>query len=390
MFKLLRFVYSIDFLILMFSSVENALIYLFFVIIVIPGLFGLLLAYEPKGLGYFSAFLLLCACILSSILSPVSLVLFWLYGRLYGLWKKRRESRTPSQTKEVPAPPASSSVKPSSSNPSSTSTALMRDFSQHSSKFLGEDELGRKLTERIVRRTFEGVDCSQTAPSATPLQTTEYDLCVYMWTNSIMFCNQFIPKATLKQNTYLWTAFFYTVTKTIQDQVIVYKIYAQFKTATLPFITEKDKTNKYLSVVQTTYWDFRKLLNASEIDPRTDSGSHALWIFLCSQLCPELTLSSDAENKFIKCTNLILDRAVSAYQPKPTPEPTPKPTSEPVYLMEAANGMLVNVPESRLEAWEAEQDKLRKGENLELTKAERESINRILDAIYGPKDSGTE
>ena len=383
MFKLLRFVYSIDFLILMFSSVKNALLFLAFIFIIIPSFFWLLLRYEPKDfLGYCSAILLLCACIVSAILSPVSLVLFWLYGRLYSLWKKRKGSNPPAGTAGVPKSPESPSPAPASAKPTAPIAAPMWDTVQQSSKYLGEDEVGRKLTERIVRRTFGGGDCSQAAPSATPLQTTEYDLCVYLWTNSIMFCNQFIPKATLKQNTYLWTAFFYAVTKTIQDQIIVDKIYSQFKAATLPFIPDKDNRNKYLSVVQTAYLDFRKLLNASGIDPRTDSGAHTLWIFLCSQLCPELTSVAEAENKFIKCTNLILDRAASAYHPKPT--------HEPVYLMEAANGMLVNVPESRLEAWEAEQDKLRKGENLELTKAERESINRILDAIYGPKDSGTE
>ena len=66
----------------------------------------------------------------------------------------------------------------------------------------------------------------------------------------------------------------------------------------------------------------------------------------------------------------------------PNLEPSKK--QEPMYLMEAANGMLVRVPESRLEAWEAEQDKQRRGENLQLMKSERESIDRILNAIYGP------
>ena len=56
---------------------------------------------------------------------------------------------------------------------------------------------------------------------------------------------------------------------------------------------------------------------------------------------------------------------------------------EQVYYMEAANGMTVRVPESRLEAWQAEQDKIRRGEAPKLTEPEKQSIDRILNRIYG-------
>lgn len=58
---------------------------------------------------------------------------------------------------------------------------------------------------------------------------------------------------------------------------------------------------------------------------------------------------------------------------------------EQVYYMEAANGMTVRVPASRLEGWQAEQDKIRNGEVQGLTASERRSIDRILNRIYGPK-----
>ena len=62
--------------------------------------------------------------------------------------------------------------------------------------------------------------------------------------------------------------------------------------------------------------------------------------------------------------------------------PKAQPTEE-VYYMEAANGMMVRVPASRLEAWEAEQDKIRRGEVTGLTAEEKASVERILSRIFG-------
>ena len=63
--------------------------------------------------------------------------------------------------------------------------------------------------------------------------------------------------------------------------------------------------------------------------------------------------------------------------------------AEEYYYMEAANGMTVRLPASRLEAWEAEQDRISRGEAPKLTAAEQDSIDRILNRIYGPKHPNT-
>ena len=55
-------------------------------------------------------------------------------------------------------------------------------------------------------------------------------------------------------------------------------------------------------------------------------------------------------------------------------------TAEPVYLMEAANGMLVRVPQSRLEAWQEEQKAANPENGLQ---QHREYIkSRILQDLY--------
>ena len=61
------------------------------------------------------------------------------------------------------------------------------------------------------------------------------------------------------------------------------------------------------------------------------------------------------------------------------------PQEETVYYMEAANGMTVRVPESRLESWQAEQDKQRRGIKRELTPQELLFKEQILERIYGSK-----
>ena len=68
------------------------------------------------------------------------------------------------------------------------------------------------------------------------------------------------------------------------------------------------------------------------------------------------------------------------------PEEAPA-QEETVYYLEAANGMLVRVPESRLEAWIAEQDRLRqnKAQTPELTESEKLLRDRILQEIFGSK-----
>ena len=63
----------------------------------------------------------------------------------------------------------------------------------------------------------------------------------------------------------------------------------------------------------------------------------------------------------------------------------PRLEQETVYYLEAANGMTVRVPQSKLESWQAEQDKQRRGIKRELTPAELRFKEQLLEKIYGPK-----
>lgn len=71
--------------------------------------------------------------------------------------------------------------------------------------------------------------------------------------------------------------------------------------------------------------------------------------------------------------------------PREEVSPSSQPT-ETYYLMEAANGMLVRVPESKLESWQAAQDKQRQGIKLERTPQEQRFVKEILSTIYGHRE----
>ncbi len=101
---------------------------------------------------------------------------------------------------------------------------------------------------------------------------------------------------------------------------------------------------------------------------------------------------------YAKTSNNIAISSPSSEEPpiaqhieEPPAEQTPDAPEE-AYYMEAANGMMVRVPASRLEAWQAEQEKIRCGEKPELTEAEQRMKEAILDNIYGkqPEEARTE
>lgn len=112
-----QYVYSIDFLHFMFSSVGYAFLFLSWIFVIIPSLLSTVQRYKPKDfLGYISAALFWCICGFLVVLSPVSLVAYLFYLWLYKLCKKRKASKNAARAKAVPPPP----VPPSSVPPAET------------------------------------------------------------------------------------------------------------------------------------------------------------------------------------------------------------------------------------------------------------------------------
>ena len=57
---------------------------------------------------------------------------------------------------------------------------------------------------------------------------------------------------------------------------------------------------------------------------------------------------------------------------------------EPVYYLEAANGMTVPVPQSKLDSWLAAQEQQKKTGGRKLTGSESRLKEEILSRIFGP------
>lgn len=93
LFELIQYIYSADFLHFMFSSVKYALLFLAWIFLITPAMLYTVHSYKPKDfLGYISAGVYWCICGFLVILSPLSLVLYFLYRRLYITCKKHPSS----------------------------------------------------------------------------------------------------------------------------------------------------------------------------------------------------------------------------------------------------------------------------------------------------------
>lgn len=216
-------------------------------------------------------------------------------------------------------------------------------------------------------------------PAARSVMSTQdaapsYRVCHFIWTRSIIFCERIQKNPSLQCETYIWTAFFYSITKHIRNQVLVDEIYAQFKLAAESFIKDGESKAMSLHYIQSTYWRFRSTLNTSGIDPQTQDGISKLWTLTAQWAFPNAQLPEGTETSFGYNIQLLVNHALTLYGLKPPPET--------VYYMEAANGMIVRVPESKLDTWQKAQE----GQGQQLTEEQKRMIkDKIIREIYGPK-----
>ena len=333
---LFKSIYTVDFIYFMFSSLGNALLFLSWILIIIPAILWVTHNYKPKDfLGYISAVTFWCICVLLLILSPVSLLLYIIYRRLYKGLKTRRISNKSVEAKVASSPSAPASPIHQPAVPTTRSIGLAQD-----------------------------------APPS-------YRVCHFLWTRSIIFCGHIQKNSPLICQTYIWTAFFYSITKHMRNQDLVDEIYSQLLPATEPFISKDENKTRSLDCIQSTYRRFRSVLNDSGIDPRNEGGIAELWAITAQWAFPNISLTESEEKAFMYNMLLVTNRALEIYKLKPT---------ETIYYMEAANGMTVRVPESKLDTWQEEQEKLSSEIESELTDAEKKLRDRILHDIYGPRE----
>lgn len=143
-----------------------------------------------------------------------------------------------------------------------------------------------------------------------------FKACRFIWIRAITFCNQTMKEPTLKDCTYVWTAFFYAITKSLRDQHVVDDIYAYFDEAASLYIRECDSRPLTLRAIRCHYHQFRSFLNSSGIDPRTDEGLEDLWMNL-SHYVYGGNPPKDATLAFVYNVRMLIDHTKNAYEPKP-------------------------------------------------------------------------
>lgn len=262
----------------MFSTIENALLFSTWIVVVIPSLLYVTHSYKTEGLfDYLAAVLLWCVSGFFLIFSPISLLLYFFYRQLYKFFKVRRVSNRATKSEGTQAPFVPFSPPPP---------------------------------------TVPDKESAKTDHNAIPA----YYICRFIWIRTIIFCKEVQKKPDLLSQIYVWTALFYSVTKHIRNQKIVDEVYAQFKSAADPFIRNIESATETLQYIQTSYWRFRIVLNNSGIDPRNQEGISKLWGITAKWAFPNDPLSENARKAFVYNAQLVTERALEIYKLKPTKE----------------------------------------------------------------------
>lgn len=263
-------------------SFKIILVISLFVVAIIPGIVLTAINYHPSNsLGHVSKFFFICCSVILCFASPLSALFAWVYFKIYQHFKSSGEQPAAISTASnavVPIEPVAQQISPLDKS----------DLESHEPAFSGPD-------------------------------SNAYKLCRLIWSRSIIFCGQLREKPPLQSETYLWTAFFYAITKYVRNQDIVDDIYSQFTESAKPYLCDRDDIDRSLLQIQYHYWEFRSKLNTSCIDPRTDDGLAALWSLTVQYAFPGID-SSHSLIGFIFNARMVVNRALNLYDLAPSKE----------------------------------------------------------------------
>lgn len=264
----------VDIMRVIFSDISTALPVILFIAVIIPAIISFTLSYRARDLsGYISYFLFWCICAFFIVLSPVSLLLYFMYRHIYTLYMNRNEAKRSAPPPSVTIPSVSTVVTP-------------------------------------------------TAQRTTPASASSpaYRVCHFMWTRSDIFCDHIQKNSSLQSKAFIWTAFFYSITKHVRNQNIVDELYAQFKAAVEPFIASSQNKAMSFYYIQTAYWQLRSILNSSGIDPRTQEGVSELWFTVAALAFPGISLPENALTAFSLNMQMVTTHALEIYHLKAVKE----------------------------------------------------------------------
>lgn len=343
----------IAFLNFVFSSIENTLLFLAWILIIIPTLLCTLLSYNPKDpLGYVSASLLWCVCGFLVILSPVSLLLYflyrWLYKKVSALWPKWKSRIRPwfKKAKDVlsnilsvlldpflmlgmmvfvavyaifVAPflslikwvkkkiqerKAKQSSPPVNSIHPESPTSCEDDTQQLASRFIKADSIGMQVQSKE--------------------QSPAHELCSIIWRQTDLYIKYVDQGVNRKQHMYLWASYFYVVVKSVKDQRFINEIYSYFEEFAIRYVRDPANRSFVVHEMKMDYREIRSSLNTSGINPCNETGRSQLWDFIAARIYESKDYPTNAHSRFIAGAVMLIMHSRRLYHNVPSSDSQPK------------------------------------------------------------------
>lgn len=275
--NLFQYVYSIDFIYFMFSGIEYALLFLAWIFIIVPTMLYATQSYKPKDfLGYITAALLWCVCGFLVVLSPFSLLLYFIYRWLY---EKASALRRNTQAKKQ------------------TQGKLVKQCSQPESPIRPERSPSYKEDAHQLASHFSKTKATGNS-SEYSKQSPAHEVCRLIWQEVDMYIKYVDQSIDRKQHMYLWAAYFYVVVKTVRDKNFINDVYSHFNKFAIRYIKDSNRRAFVVQEMRADYREIRPLLNASGIAPNDVSGRDQLWALISAQMYKYGDVPTNADRQF--------------------------------------------------------------------------------------------
>lgn len=140
--------------------------------------------------------------------------------------------------------------------------------------------------------------------------TLPQELSSLTWNYATAFCNQSLVASSVKNRTYIGTAFFYAISKALHNQAITDEMYSYFLDMAAE-ATGCDNTS--IRFIRIHYRQLRSSLNTSGIDPQTPDGIKQLWKIITEWVYKDTSPPDNDYAYFSHSTNSMIKTALDIY-----------------------------------------------------------------------------
>lgn len=138
-----------------------------------------------------------------------------------------------------------------------------------------------------------------------------------IWSHTQLFVQHTGLSLDRKQFMYVWSVYFYAVTKSINNQKFIDGIYSYFDKHAIRYVREPDTRSYVVQEMRTDYREIRPTLIGSGIDPATDSGKALLWDLLLDWIRPTSPYSNEARERFCSDVKILMSYSRHLYAKSP-------------------------------------------------------------------------